>query len=433
VASEQGVPVLGRAVPNWTCAAAWVLATAIFAVLGFSGFFAGRGFGDAHETMVGSLALAHGQWRCAFPPGNGDEAPLYPLLSSSVFALVNPSAGTPFPHGTVMSGSCDQAAAAVVAWVQSTGTYSVVTRIGYLSWLALLAGFVLFLRAARRGRCVGELVGVVLLALLPPVALSVLRMFHPEDLLALGLALAAAAAVLRRHWTTAGALLGLAFCAQPLTLLVAIPLVALAVTGVRILGRLAMGGAVASAVVLLPVVLLTHDGIANAFLGAASYVATSRNLVGYLPFSLDTVRTVSFAAMIAGSAAVSWWARARCKADRLAPDVVLATIAVSLGLRILLDTYFWGYYLAPVVAVLVLFDLVHWRIRPGTLGLAAVCAIIFPVHGFLDPVTNFVQWHPPLFQVPLFVAVYMLAEEPFRRVAVPRVASGSVRAPAVAE
>ena len=64
--------------------------------------------------------------------------------------------------------------------------------VGLFGWFFLLAGFVAaILRVAGRGRNGWEAISVVLLALVPPVAVTLAGFFPPEDLMTLGFVLGA--------------------------------------------------------------------------------------------------------------------------------------------------------------------------------------------------------------------------------------------------
>ena len=96
---------------------------------------------------------------------------------------------------------------------------------------------------------------IALVACLPSVYLPLLQFFHPEDLLATGLALVGVAFVLRDRWLVAGFVLGLAVLSQQFTLLFLIPLLVVA-PRTRLL-RFVGGTACSIAIIGVPLLAIT--------------------------------------------------------------------------------------------------------------------------------------------------------------------------------
>jgi hypothetical protein len=172
-------------------------------------------------------------------------APVYPLLSGALAAVahVGQSATVPFPSRGAMGPNCTTAIAAMRPWAfrSGAGPFLATRWIACSGWLVLMAGIVAWLRAAGRGRRGWEPATLLVVASLPPVFLTVSFYLHPQDLVALGLALGAMACAVRGRWLSAGILVGLAVLSQQYALLVAAPLFVLAPTGSR--GRLLAGAA----------------------------------------------------------------------------------------------------------------------------------------------------------------------------------------------
>ncbi len=124
-----------------------------------------------------------------------------------------------------------------------------------MAWLALMAGVVVWLRAAGRGRTGWEPLTLVIVACLLPVWMCVQSYFHPQDLLAMGLGLSAMACGLRGRWILAGILCALAVLSQQFALLVAAPLFVLAPSTRRV--SFAVAGVVTGAIAVLPLAALT--------------------------------------------------------------------------------------------------------------------------------------------------------------------------------
>ena len=131
----------------------------------------------------------------------------------------------PFPSQHALGASCGNAYNAMYRWAAGTLSLVPTLGLGYVSWFVLLAGFIAVLRASGRGRSGFEAAGVILLAVVPVVWGALIQYYHPEDLLAMGLALGGVACSLRRKWVWAGLLLGLAVTSQQFSLLILAPLV----------------------------------------------------------------------------------------------------------------------------------------------------------------------------------------------------------------
>ena len=207
------------------CALGWLASTALF--VGFVALLGGPSKGDSEFAVGPGAAIAHGQLTCAFPRSGPSVAPLYPLVSGAVAATTRIGHSVAFPSGAALGPACAKAQSAFHAWMVSADAVSDTLRIGYVTWIALLAGIVALLRASGRGRRVWEPVTLIVVACLPPVWMPIQEYFHPQDLLAMGLVLASLAYARRDAWIGSGAFIALAVLSQQFALLVAMPLLIL--------------------------------------------------------------------------------------------------------------------------------------------------------------------------------------------------------------
>ncbi len=230
----------------------WAIATALF--VGLATLTGGPGRIDAAESAYSTWAIAHGRLACAFPsvtvPHEPLVAPVYPFVSGVVAALAGIGRSVPFPTQSAMGHGCGTAVAAIHHWALSAGALEPTLWIGFTGWLILMAGVVAWLRASGRGRCGWEPATLIVLACLPLVWICVSPYFHPQDLVALGIVLAAMACALRSRWAAAGVLIALALLSQQFALLVAAPLLMLAPRAYR--GRFVGSALVTAALVILP-------------------------------------------------------------------------------------------------------------------------------------------------------------------------------------
>ena len=169
------------------CALGWLASTAVFVAI--VQLFGGPAPGDAVFSTPSTWAIVHGQLGCAFPPGHILIAPVYPFLSGGVAAIAHIGYAVPFPARTALGPHCDSADSVISGWSVRAGALTNTLRVGYVGWLALLGGIVSFLRASGRGRCGWEPATLLAAARLPPVWSRLVEYFHPQDLVAMGLAL----------------------------------------------------------------------------------------------------------------------------------------------------------------------------------------------------------------------------------------------------
>ncbi len=366
--------------PGWACVLGWFAATAVFLLLVRE--LGGFGQADTYESVFTTWAIANGHAACAFPRGFNVTAPLYPLVSAGVVAFVHVGRGTPFPD--VTRGNCDQAFVAINSWSLQSGAIGRTLQAGVVGWLALLGGSAAVLRACGRGRTRWEPATVILLAVLPPVWICVQSTFHPEDLLALGLALGAVACAVRGSqlpagppagpsaWVWAGILVGLAVLAQQFAALVAVPLFFVAPPTRRTWYVVAASATVAA--VATPLLAVTSGSAFHAiFLGTGVSHGIGGALVSLLHLHAAGLVLVSRVLPLVVAGGVAWWMARRLGSAIRTPIVVLSLVAFSLGLRLIFEQQVFGYYFMALTVVLVLLDVARRRLRSSLV--AWLCAV----------------------------------------------------------
>jgi hypothetical protein len=320
---------------------------------------------DATPPDNTTWLIAHGDFGCAYPPAASvvyqTTAPLYPLISGALAAVERIGHGSTFPTSTQLGTSCSTATAALYQWSFHSGALAPTLRLGYLGWLALLAGVVSIMRALGRGGTRLEVVTMALVACLPLVYLPLLQFFHPEDLLATGLAFVGVALVLRDRWLGAGLVLGLAVLSQQFTLLILIPLLVVAPRTkiLKILG----GTACSIALVGVPLLAITSGRALTAILVGTGDVGSSNVAFYGIPLhnslALATLRIIPLALC----AFVAWWALGRLSARSLEPVALLSLLSLSLALRLAFEVSLFGYYLMSFSVLLLLVEIAEGRIK----------------------------------------------------------------------
>ena len=389
-------PLSGR----W-CAVGWLVATGIFTVV--VRFFGGPAEVDAAESVYSTWAIAHGHLACAYPPGITHHfagighpipfiAPLWPLLSGVVAAVAQIGHSIPFPSGSALGPHCSTALAAITHWSNQSDALGPTMRIGYLCWLVLMAGVVALLRASGRGRCAWEPVTLILLACVPSVLMPLLDDFHPQDLVAMGLALGGVACARRGWWVWAGVLLGLAVTSQQFALLVLAPLLVAAPAGYR--GRFAAAASGAAALIVVPIIAVTSGRAFNAVaIGSGNTPSVGGTVLWELHLHGALLVAVSRVLPIALAMALAWWAKRHLGPAVLEPVPVMSLVATSLCFRLVFEQNLFGYYFMALAVSLILLDVVQGRIRGQLVAWLALVMLAF------DPVpweVQLRQYLPPV-------------------------------------
>src|ERR1700722_15168849 len=317
--AEQQVARFSKPLSATACVIGWVVATALF--LGLASIWFSPSTPDANESMVPAVAIEHGALRCAYPASNlSPVPPLYPLIAAGAIAITRIGSN----DLTLFAPTARGCARASSLSFHPDSPPRALLPLGLPGWPVLLGGFVALLRAAGRGRSRWEVFGVCLIACTPAVFDTVVQYFHPEDMFAMGLILAALAAVIRSRWLVAGVCIGLACCAKQYALLAAVPLLVAAPRRERWRFLLAVLGV--GAVVLIPLWIALGKGLVDATLGVIATPKGSPTFVGRLHLHGVALVAVSRALPLALAGAVAAWARSQLKSALCQPQPLVAPL-----------------------------------------------------------------------------------------------------------
>jgi hypothetical protein len=375
--------------------AGWIAVSALF--IGLVYLFGGPTYNDADVSVFTTWSLAHGHVACAYLPrgvlGYPPTAPVYPIFSAAASALFRIGHTLPFPNSLALGSHCVRATAAITQWSLHSGAVVPTLRFGFVGWFVLGAGAVVILRASGRGRCGWELVGLFMLACLPPVSMSLAEYFHPQDLVAMGFVLMGLSFALRERWLWTGILFGVAFSTQQFAILAFVPL--LAIVPRPRLGHLVLGAIAAAAVVDIPLALVSSGRAIVGELvgtGASSYLNTVLDL-----FHLhgSVLYLISRGLPILFALALGWWATEKLGPDVLKPTPLLSVMATALTLRLVFEVNFWGYYMMAVAVMLAVLDVARGRIRVSFLLWLLVIALVSFNGGLVN-----IPWHS---RVPIWI------------------------------
>ena len=342
---------------------------------------------DANEFVYSTWAIAHGHLACAYSPGTVLNlpgvskpgpfiAPLYPLLSGAVAALLRIGHSIPFPSQSQLGPNCTSAYKEMFLWTVKGNIVVPTTQIAYLSWLALLVGVVALLRASGRGRRGWEPLTLILLACTAPIFECILDDLHPQDILAMGLILGGMACALRGRWVWVGILLGLAVTSQQFALLALVPLFVVAPSNRRL--KFASATIATAAVVILPLGVLTSGRAFGAAVVGSGFTRSDGGTVLWeLHLHGPLLFTFSRLVPVALSLALAWWALRKLGPAVLEPVLLISLIAASLCFRLIFEENLFGYYFMAVAVLLVVLDVVRGRIRGTTLAWIALATLAF--------------------------------------------------------
>ncbi len=358
---EEAPSWLSAPIPHWSCVVAWCIATVIF--VGAVFLLGGPTTNDSHESTPMTWAIANGQFECAFPASPAPIAPLYPLASGGIAAVLHLGTSAPFPSSSAMGAACDTSYAAINAWAARTKVLDPTLWIGCIGWLFLMVGVISLVRASGRGRQRWEALAVIGIASLPVVWMCLTTVFHPEDLMALGLSLAALACALRSRWRTAGILIACAVLSQQFALLVAIPLLVVAPKDDR--PRFAASATLSIGAVIASMLILTSGRAARAILfGSGSYgTTTGGTFVWEMHLSGIGFVIVVRAIPVVVAGLLSWWVVRRSGPRAMAPETLIALATVTLVNRLAFEQGLNGYYFLATTVMLVMLDVVCGKLR----------------------------------------------------------------------
>ena len=362
---------LDQPLAQWKCVMGWILSLAAF--VGVVAILGGPTDSDSSISIYSTWAIAHGSFACAYPHANTLAAPLYPLLSGGVAAILRIGAHTAFPTAAQLGLHCSNAITAISKWSFQAHAWSRTLQIGDLSWLALMGGVVALLRTTNRGHRGWEPFTLALLALSLPVSMPLIEDFHPQDILAFGLALGALACARRDSWSWAGALIGFAFTSQQFAVLTAVVLFVVAPKGRHL--RFVSAAVATVAAVGIPMVVLTSGRALRAVLVGTGLSPSLGNT--WLVETGLRGAVMTDVAPILLTFAITYWVVRRLGVSALATDTLVSLIAVSLCLRLAFATNLWGYYFMPLSVALIVLDVVIGRIRGTTIAWLAMVTLVF--------------------------------------------------------
>jgi hypothetical protein len=366
----------------------WIAATIVFVTL--IHLLGGPTEDDVSVSAYSSWAVAHGHLACMYsPPSNhyfppiaspySMIAPLYPLISGAILAITHAGSPAAFPAASQLGSHCSHALVAMFNWSATTDVIVPTINVAYLMWLPLMIGAIFLIRASGRGRNRWEPLLLLGLALLTPVLECLVTYFHPQDVLAISLALCSLAFVLRRQWIWSGVMLGLAFTSQSFVLLIAAVLVVVVPGKDRI--RFALASVATVVLIVAPLALITSGRAFKwSVIGTGSVAPkgiagdTLMREIGRDPnLLLGLARTLP----VIGALLLALWAKKRLGEAALDAVPLLSIAATALALRLVFEVSLWGYYFAASVVLILINDVIQGRVRGHLMAFLALFTLVY--------------------------------------------------------
>jgi hypothetical protein len=240
-------------------------------------------------------------------------------------------------------------------WYRSQGV------LGLFAWLVLAIGSLDLLRAGHADNLGRQAALLAFLAFLPAASSAIVQLYHPQDIVSLGLGLAGLAQTIRGRWVLAGALFGTACLTKQFAVLLLLPAVVTAPdTGAR-LRMVIAATAVFGAGILAFLVSdpgATLDNLSGFSAGGAVAGSTVLSLAGVTG---SVASAVARDTPVAFALAVCLWARHRLGPLLARPQILVALALTCSGSRLVFESVIFPYYLLAASVLFFMLDLVARR------------------------------------------------------------------------
>jgi hypothetical protein len=352
--------------------------------------------GDTVPLTAVTTALADGDLHAAASAASLPNPPGFPLLAAPFVAAFPSAVGSPNwctpnarlrppavghpPVGSPPAGvvECDPPVA--LASDTLPPRYRAQGLLGVASWLALAVGALALLRAARADTPARQAGLLAFLAFLPAASSAIVQLYHPQDVVSLGLALAALAQALQRRWLLAGVLFGAAVLTKQFAVLLLLP--ALVAAPDR-RSRLTLAGAAAAAfgAGILPFLVVDPRATLENLTGfSAGGAATGQTVLSLAGVHGTVASAVARDAPVVFALAVCVWAARRPGLHAGRPTTLVALSLVCTGSRLVFESVVFPYYLLAASVLVLLLDLVARRSPHWSLTWCAAAAFFVAVH-----------------------------------------------------
>lgn len=370
---------------------------------------------DANATVYSAVMFSHGHWNCAYrsiPNSQPLVGPVYSAVSGLVQWISQAGFSSSYLTSSQIGTDCQHAYASYLAFagVGNVAGYESVLRTALVAWFALtLSGIAVLRTTPLRSTRITWLIPLFF-ALTPPVIFCVQEYYHPQDVWALALALAAVALGLRKRFFVAGVVWVFAIMSQPFALLGLVMTVVISSWTER---RRLFGGGVLAAMLVCGVSYFASGrrAVAAAIFGTGDTFIHSATWMAELKVGSIAGLVISRVGPIVGAALVAWWVRSRRPDVAQDPVILLGLLATVWSLRLVFEENLWGYYCMATGATLVLRDILARRASRGTIYWLLLVLFAFgDINSLPRPWGTLPYWVWQLMIVPsgLLVALFSL-------------------------
>jgi len=232
------------------------------------------------------------------------------------------------------------------------------------------------MRSSGRGRNGWEPAALIAVACTPPVFMCLQNLFHPQDLLAMGLILLSVSCAQRNAWIWAGVFIGLAFSSQQFALLAAALLFVIVPAKRRL--AFSLSSVATIALIVVPLMALSSGrALRVALTGSSQGGALVTSIPWELHFTGTDANDVLRALPVIAVVGLALWARRRLANAVMEPVVLLSLLATSLALRLVFEGGLYGYYFMASAVAIVLLDFVRRTFRVEVILWLALVALVF--------------------------------------------------------
>ena len=202
------------------------------------------------------------------------------------------------------------------------------------------------------------------------------NLFHPQDLLAMGLILLGVSCAQRSAWAWAGVLVGLAFASQQFALLAAAVLIAIIPSNRRF--AFSASAVATVALIVSPLMALSSGrALRVALTGSGEGGSLDKSIPWELHLTGTGANDVLRALPVLVAFGLALWVRRRLSSSVMEPEVLLSLLATALALRLVFEGGLYGYYFMASAVSIVLLDFVRRVFRVEVLLWLAMVALVF--------------------------------------------------------
>ena len=340
------------------------------------------------------------------------SGPVYSIVSAATQWITRAGFARPFPTSHQLGANCHHATVAFTNWYISPSVLKPLLRTALVAWLGLTVSGILILRTTElRGTRSTWLIPLAF-AVTPPLIFVLQEQYHPQDIWALAMTLAATALWLRRSAWATGVVLALAVMSQQYAILAVV--IFLVISAPRDRRRIVGAGTLTVVAMSIPMYVIGgRGGLSAVFIGTGNTVPEFGSWMMDLHVNNAVGLGIARAGPIVATFLLAMWCRSRGGNVLRDPVVVLGLLATGWSLRLVFEENLFAYYPMATGVTLVLRDVIARRFYGGTiLWLGAVLFAFDDIRNNAAPWRSWPDW---IWQVALVPAAFLISFYSLRR------------------